>query len=152
MLSFHWGQFIVFQIPNCLMIQVTLTMTGLSGAVTVSVEICYRQAAIRNLKCPLYGPSKYKFPLTGPFSLGSWVVLAPWWKAGCCWGNSNNEVMGERIWNGKARKEHIPDFMFALCTPGYKSTCVKRGKFGNLLENRGKRKMIYPYVISQCQC
>lgn len=82
MLSFHWGQFTFFKIPSCLMIQVTLTMIRLSAAVLVSMEIYYRQAGIYNLKCPLFRTSKYKSPLMIPLSLGSWVILALWNKAG----------------------------------------------------------------------
>lgn len=51
-------------------------------------------------------------------------------KAGHCGGDSNTEVMGDRIWNGKERKRHIPDFMLVLRTPGYKGTRVKCGQFG----------------------
>lgn len=82
MLSFHWGQFTFFKIPNCLVIQVTLTTIRLSAAVMVSMEIYYRQAGIYNLKCPLFGTSKYKSPLMILFSLGSWMNLALWHKAG----------------------------------------------------------------------
>lgn len=47
------------------MTQVTLTMIGLSTAVTVSMEICYRQ--INNGNCPLTVSSKYKYPSMAPF-------------------------------------------------------------------------------------
>ena len=93
--------------------------------------LCHRGIPdIYNLKCPLFGTSKYKSPLMVPFSLGTWVVLALWCNAGGLleeeqqWGDEGS------IWNGKERKEHILDFfMFVLCIPGYRSICVKCGKF-----------------------